>query len=322
MIRFALQRVFYLVVVLLVLSLITYVLFFAGAPANLAAEVAGHNASAAAIHDTMLRLGLEHSFWYQYWHYLRGIALHFNFGTDFQNQEPVITEIRQRLPTTASLAVGGAVVWLAIGIPIGIQSATKPGSVRDRMATVFALTFLSLPSFVLGLTLLLFLSFDLTLHAHLHWFPAGGYTPFTASPLQWFVHLVLPWITLALVSAAVYTRLIRGSLLDVLGEDYIRTARAKGLSRRTVLYRHGVRAALTPVVTQLGLDVGTLLGGAIVIENVFSLQGVGQLALQSLFTENLPVVSATVLLGAAFIVIANTVVDIVYAGLDPRVRLI
>ena len=145
--------------------------------------------------------------------------------------------------------------------------------------------------------------------------------PFTTSPAQWANHLILPWFTLALVQAAVYTRLVRGSLLEVLGEDYIRTARAKGLRRRTVIYKHGVRAALTPVVTQLGIDVGTLLAGAFVTEKVFGLPGLGQLALNAIENGDLPVVAAVVVLAATFIVIMNTVVDILYAVLDPRVRL-
>jgi peptide/nickel transport system permease protein len=185
---------------------------------------------------------------------------------------------------------------------------------------MFALTFLSMPTFVLGLLLLLVLYYYLT-RAGFSWFPAAGFVPLTQSPVQWAVHLILPWFTLALVQAAVYTRLVRGSLLDVLGEDYIRTARAKGLRRRTVIYKHGVRAALTPVVTQLGIDVGTLLAGAFVTERVFGLPGLGQLALNAIENGDLPVVAAVVVLAASFIVIMNTVVDILYAVLDPRVRL-
>ena len=167
--------------------------------------------------------------------------------------------------------IGAVVLWLLIGIPIGIMSATHPRTLRDRAGTIFALTFLSMPTFVLGVLLLLVFYYYLT-QAGIHWFPPAGYVALTASPVQWAVHLILPWFTLALVQAAIYTRLIRGSLLDVLGEDYIRTARAKGLSRRAPsIYKHGVRAALTPVITQLGIDVGTLLAGAIVTEKVFGL---------------------------------------------------
>ncbi len=321
MVSFVVRRIVYLVIVLLILSFLTYMLFFAGNPGNIAAQVVGRNATAAQIANTKIRLGLNHPLLYQWYHYVTQAVFHGNLGTDFQNQLPVTTEIKQDLPVTASLTIGGAILWMALGIPIGIQSATKPRSIRDRLSTIFALTFLSVPSFVLGVVMLYFLSYLLAIKAHLHWFPSGTYIALTANPVQWFVHLILPWISVALVSAAVYTRLMRASLLDVLGEDYIRTARAKGLSRRRVLFRHGVRAALSPVVTQFGLDVGTLLGGAFITEYVFSLQGIGKLSLNALFQKNLPVVCGTILLGAAFIVIFNAIIDVLYAVLDPRVRL-
>ena len=176
-----------------------------------------------------------------------------------------------------------------------------------------------MPTFLVGLLLLYFLFFRLHL-AGIDWFPAGGYVPFAQSPAQWAQHLILPWLTLALVSAATYSRLTRGSMLEVLGEDYIRTARSKGLSERRVVYRHGLRSALTPVVTQLGIDVGALLGGAIVTENVFGLPGLGQLAVQSVTTQDLPVIMGIVLVASFFVVAANIVVDLLYAVLDPRVR--
>jgi peptide/nickel transport system permease protein len=317
--RFVLRRLIYLVAVLLIISFVTYVIFFAGNANNLAARYAGRTAGPQAIQDAKIRLGLNFGFWHQYWTYLKHL-LHGSFGLDFQNQIPVNSEIARALPVTASLVIGAAVLWLLIGVPIGIMSAVHPRSLRDRTATTFALIFLSMPTFVLGLMFLLVLYYYLTV-AGIHWFPAGGYVALTQNPVQWFVHLILPWFTLALVQAAVYTRLIRGSLLDTFSEDYIRTARAKGLSRRAVIYKHGVRAALTPVVTQLGIDVGTLLAGAFVTERVFGLNGLGQLSLTSIFNGDLPVVAAVVLLGGSFIVIMNTVVDIVYAFLDPRVRL-
>jgi peptide/nickel transport system permease protein len=313
------RRLFYLAIVLLIITLLTYVLFFAGNPYDLAARFAGRDANPAEIRDAAIRLGLNNGFWVQYWHYLDGL-LHGSFGLDFQNAVSINSEIARAFPVTASLVVGAAIVWLLIGIPIGIMSATHPRTVRDRASTTFALTFLSMPTFVLGLLLLLVFYYYLT-RAGLSWFPAAGYVALTQDPAQWFVHLILPWFTLALVQAAIYTRLIRGSLLDVLGEDYIRTARAKGLPRRTVIYKHGVRAALTPVVTQLGIDVGTLLAGAIVTEKVFGLNGLGQLVINAIGAADLPVVAAVVVLAASFIVIMNTIVDIVYAVLDPRVRL-
>lgn len=319
MISLVARRLFYLVIVLLIITLLTYVLFFAGNPYDLAARFAGRDANPAEIRDAAIRLGLNNGFWVQYWHYLDGL-LHGSFGLDFQNAVPINSEIARAFPVTASLVIGAAILWLLIGIPIGIMSATHPRTLRDRGATTFALTFLSMPTFVLGLLLLLVFYYYLT-KAGLNWFPAAGYVSISQSPGQWFVHLILPWFTLALVQAAVYTRLIRGSLLDVLGEDYIRTARAKGLSRRTVIYKHGVRAALTPVITQLGIDVGTLLAGAIVTEKVFGLNGLGALVINAIGAADLPVVAAVVVLAASFIVIMNTIVDLVYSVLDPRVRL-
>jgi peptide/nickel transport system permease protein len=318
-IGFIIRRLIYLVIVLLIITLVTYVIFFAGNSDDLAARFAGRDAGPQEIKDAAIRLGLNHGFWYQYWHYLLGL-LHGSFGLDFQASIPINTEIARALPVTVSLVLGAAVLWLLIGIPIGIMSATHPRTLRDRSGTIFALTFLSMPTFVLGLLMLLVFYYYLT-QAGFAWFPAAGFVPLTQSPAQWADHLILPWFTLALVQAAVYTRLVRGSLLEVLGEDYIRTARAKGLRRRTVIYKHGVRAALTPVVTQLGIDVGTLLAGAFVTEKVFGLPGLGQLALNAIENGDLPVVAAVVVLAAAFIVIMNTVVDILYAVLDPRVRL-
>jgi peptide/nickel transport system permease protein len=314
------RRAVYLVVVLVIITLVTYVIFFAGSPSDLAARFAGRTAGPAAIQDAKIRLGLNHSFWYQYWHFLLRL-LHGNLGTDFQNQVPVNSEIARAFPVTLSLVAGAALIWLLIGLSTGITSAVHPRTARDRAGTIFALTFLSMPTFVLGVLALLVLYYYLTAKAGLHWFPSCCYVGPTTSVLQWVVHLVLPWFTLALVQAAVYTRLIRSSLLDTLGEDYIRTARAKGLSRNAVVYRHGVRAALTPVVTQLGIDVGTLLAGAVVTEHVFGLNGLGQLTLSAIYNSDLPVVAAVVLIGAAFIVIMNTLVDVAYAVLDPRVRL-
>jgi peptide/nickel transport system permease protein len=315
---FILKRLVYLVVVVLIITLVTYVVFFAGNAQGLAARFAGHAASPLAIHAAFIRLGLEHGFWVQYWDYLDGL-LHGSFGLDFQNQIPVISEISRAFPVTASLVIGAAILWLLIGIPIGIMSAVHPRTFRDRAGTLFALTFLSIPIFVLGVMALLVLYFYLT-EAGIDWFPAAGYVGLTQNVGQWADHLILPWFTLALGQCAIYTRLIRSSLLETLGEDYIRTARAKGLSRWVVIYKHGLRAALTPITTQLGIDVGTLLAGAIVTERVFGLTGLGELSLNAIFNGDLPVVAAVVLLAAVFIVVMNTIVDIVYAFLDPRVR--
>ena len=218
-----------------------------------------------------------------------------------------------------SLAIGAAVLWLVIGISSGVLAATRPRSLADRFVTVTSLVFYSMPAFLLGLIFLYFLFFRLHL-AGIAIFPGSGYVPLTEDPLGWAQHLILPWLTIALVTAALYSRLTRGAMLDVLGEDYIRTARAKGLRERRVVYRHGLRSAVTPVVTQFGIDLGTLLGGVIIVESIFGLPGLGQLAVQSVTTQDLPVIIGTVVLAAAFIVVANILVDICYALLDPRVR--
>jgi peptide/nickel transport system permease protein len=209
---------------------------------------------------------------------------------------------------------------LLLGVFNGVVSATHPRSFADRGLTLFSLFFYSFPSFLLGLVLLYFLYYRLTL-AGIKIFPAGGYAPLSAGVGPWFMHMILPWITLALLSAAVYTRLTRGSMLDVLSEDYIKTARAKGLSENRVVYRHALRSALTPVVTQFGIDLGTLVGGVIVTETVFSLPGLGKVSIDAINQQDLPVIIGIVLFGAAAIVVANILVDIAYVILDPRVRL-
>ncbi len=315
--RFVLRRLVLGAVVMLVVTFAVFCLFFLGG--NPARNFCGRTCPPETLDAVKRRLHLNDSFFSQYWHFLSGL-LHGNLGYSFTNSESVNTVIARGLPATASLAIGAAVLWLLIGIPIGITAATKPRSIRDRLTTLFALTGLSLPTFVAGLLLIYVLSYQLGIHGT-HWFPQSGYVSMSDSPVQWFVHLLLPWFTLAFVTAATYSRLTRTTMLDVLGEDYIRTARAKGLSERRVIYRHGLRSALTPIVTLLGIDVGTLLGGTIVTEQVFSLGGIGRQAVQAQQQQNLPVVLGTVVVAAFFIVVANIVVDMLYAVLDARVRL-
>lgn len=236
------------------------------------------------------------------------------------NQRPVLETIITRLPVTASVAIGAAVLWVSVGISIGIASARRPGSLRDRLGTTFVLIGLSFPTFVFGLLLLYFLFFRLTLLG-IEVFPAAGYVPLTESPLEWARHLILPWITIAFVTAATYARLTRGQMLEVLGEDYIRTARAKGLSERRVIYRHGLRSAVTPLFTQFGLDVALILGGLVVTEQVFGLPGIGRLAVDSVIRSDQPVIIGIVLFATFAVVVANVFVDLGYAVLDARVRI-
>jgi peptide/nickel transport system permease protein len=318
MLRFLLRRIAFGVIVMWLVATAVFAMYFI-APHDVARTLAGRQASAATVAAIRHNLGLDRPVLAQYGSFLWR-ALHGNLGYSYTNSEPVTKLIGQDLPVTASLVIGGAVLWLVIGVSTGVLASTHPRSATDRVATAFALFFYSMPTFLLGEVLLLVLFFRLHL-AGIDWFPGAGYVPLTQNPFEWARYLILPWFTIALVTAATYVRLTRGAMLDVLGEDYIRTARAKGLSRRRVIYRHGLRAALTPVVTQFGIDVGTLLGGAIVTENVFGLPGLGQLVINSLSKQDLPTIIGLVLLASAFVVVANIVVDLLYSVLDARVRL-
>jgi len=318
MLRFLIRRIALGVLVLWLISMIIFGLFFI-APSNVARTLAGRQATPETVALIQHRLGLDLPIWQQYLGFV-GRALHGDLGYDYYHQVPVTTVIAAAAPITISLVLGAAVLWLAIGVFNGVMSAIKPRSFLDRSLTAFALFFYSMPSFLLGLLLLYFLYFQLTL-AGISIFPPGGYAPLSEGIGPWVDHLILPWLTLALVSAAIYTRLTRGSMLDVLGEDYIRTARSKGIGESRVIVRHGLRSALTPVVTQFGIDVGTLLGGAVITETVFSLPGIGKASIDALTQQNQPVIIATVLLASTAVVIANIIVDVVYAILDPRVRL-
>jgi peptide/nickel transport system permease protein len=279
---------------------------------------AGRSPNPALIEAIRKSLGLNRPVYVQYWDYIKNIVLHFNFGYSYQFSQPVRTMIFQRLPATISLTVGAVFIWLLIGLPIGIISAVRSRSVLDRSAMGGALLAISAPSYWLGLVALYLFANDIGVFKIFD--GANSYTGLTADPGRWFGSLIMPWFVLAASFAAFYSRLLRSNLIETMSEDYIRTARAKGLSERRVVYRHGLRSALTPVVTQFGIDLGTLLGGAIVVENVFGLPGLGALAVTSVTNEDLPVIIALVMLASAFIVLANIVVDIVYVLLDPRVR--
>jgi peptide/nickel transport system permease protein len=318
MLRFLIRRTAQGLLVLWLITMVLFALFFV-VPSNVARTLAGRQASPETVALIQHRLGLDLPLWQQYLGWI-GRAVRGDLGYDYYHQVPVTTIIVNALPITLSLVLGAAILWLAIGVFNGVVSAIRPRSFIDRALTAFALFFYSMPTFLLGLLLLYFLYFQLTL-AGITLFPPGGYVPLSQGVLPWLDHLVLPWFTLALVSAAIYTRLTRGSMLDVLGEDYIRTARSKGIAENRVIGRHALRSALTPVVTQFGIDLGALLGGAVVTETVFSLPGLGKAGLDALNQQNQPVIIAIVLLSSAAIVVANIAVDFVYALLDPRVRL-
>jgi peptide/nickel transport system permease protein len=318
MATYIIRRVLWGIVLILLVSALTFVFFNVFPSADPAQLRAGRNASPAIIHYIRHELGLDRSVPVQFFTYMKNIFLHFNFGFSFYTGAPVLSLITNRLPATISLAVGAAVVWLLMGIPIGILSAIRRGSVLDRIAMGVALVFVSMPVFWLGLVVLFLFANDI---GRFHVFPgANTYTGLTVSPWHWFTSLLMPWFVLAATSAAVYSRVLRGSLIEAMGEDYIRTARAKGLRERRVIFRHGVRSAITPVVTIFGLDLGALLGGAVITETVFNIPGIGRLNLDAINHSDFPIVQGTVILATMFIVIANIVVDILYAYLDPRVR--
>ncbi len=316
--RFLIRRIIGGILVLFVVDSATFFLFFSRPVEIVARQLAGRAATPAVIAEVIRNLGLNDPIRTQYLRFLNNL-IHFNLGTSFYSQQSVNTLVAQDLPITASVVFGAVILWLVVGLGVGILSATRARSLFDRVATVGVLAGLSMPVFVLGELLILVVFLGLSKHG-ITWIQPG-YVGLSEGLGPWIGHMIMPWITLATVQAAIYTRLSRGSLLDTMGEDYIRTARAKGLGERRVIYKHGVRAALTPVVSQLGVDVGALLGGVVVVEQVFGLNGLGSATIGAIDNGDLPVIIAFVLLAAAFVVIANIIVDAAYALLDPRVRI-
>ncbi len=321
MARFLIRRTLQGLFVLWLMTVTVFLIFFIGpGPGAVARTLAGRQATPAQVAAVSHRLLLDQPIYVQYQHFI-WLLLHGNLGYDYYHSQSVNSIIAAAFPITLSLLIGASILWLTMGVLTGILSAVKTRSVYDRTSTVLALLFYSMPTFVLGFLLILGLYYEFAIHG-ISVFPAPGtWVPFSENPAQWARALILPWITLALVSAATYTRLTRGSMLDVFGEDYIRTARSKGMSERRVIFKHNLRASLTPVVTQFGLDVGTLIGGAIITESVFNLPGLGYTAVQAIGQQDLPVVIGVVIVASAGVVIANVVVDIFYGVLDPRVRL-
>jgi peptide/nickel transport system permease protein len=312
------RRLLWAVAMLVIVSALTFLIFYSFPSADPAALRAGRQATPELIAQIRHALGLDRPVYAQFFLYMKNLALHFDLGYSYQNNVSVRSEIFTRLPATLSLTAGAVVVWLLIGIPIGVLSAIRPRSLLDRVAMGAALVGISAPVYWLGLVALFLFASDI---GKLHLFGgAGSYVPLTQDPRGWFSSLILPWFVLAAAFAAFYARMVRGNLIEVLGEDYIRTARAKGLAERRVILRHGLRAALTPVVTLAGLDIGILLGGAVLTETVFNIPGVGRFAYDSIVNSDLPAIQGTVLFGAIFIIVANLIVDIAYAFLDPRVR--
>jgi peptide/nickel transport system permease protein len=322
MAAYIVRRLIWVVFLLFVVTLVTFIVFTVLPAADPAVLRAGRQPSPELVEAIRKQFGLSDPAPVQFVRYI-GDILPFvghdgvNFGYSYQSNQAVLPQILDRLPATMFLTAGAVVIWLCVGIPIGMISAIKTGSLLDRFSMGIALIFISAPVYFFGLVAL-FLFDD-----GIGRFPllpgSGAYQDATSVPGK-AEALIMPWFVLAASFAAIYARFLRGNLIDTLQEDYIRTARAKGLSERRVIFRHGVRSAITPIVTLLGLDIGILLGGAILTETVFNIQGIGRFAYEAIVRFDLPQIQGTVLFGAFFIVIMSLIVDILYAFIDPRVR--
>jgi peptide/nickel transport system permease protein len=312
------RLVWTLVVIFCVLG-ITYLVFFKLPQGNPALRFAGKSPTPQELSAIEQRLGLNKPWYVQFgrfsYHFFTGDKYGWpGLGYTYASGASVKSLVFARAPRTLLLIAGAAFLWLVVGVAIGIISAVKRRTVTDRVAMGFALFGISTPVFWLGL-MMLFIFWS-----KLGWTSGTGYVSPVDSPTGFLSHMTLPWVTLALLYAAFYARMTRNNLLETLGEDYIRTARAKGLSERTVIFKHGLRASLTPIVTMFGMDIALLVGGAVITETVFNIQGLGYLAINSALNQDLPIVAGVVLLAAVAVALANLVVDILYAFIDPRVR--
>jgi peptide/nickel transport system permease protein len=333
-IAFIIRRLVATIFLLIVVSMIVFAIFFllprlAGRTTyGLATQYVGRNPTPATVHQVEQQLGLNAPIYLQYGRFLKAIVFgeHYTagptsvycpppcFGYSFKSQLPVWPQMVSDMPVTISLAIGAAVLWLVGGVTVGVISALKRGTIWDRMSMGVALLGVSLPVFFTGLIALELFSYKWPI------FPNVQFVPITQNPFLWAKNLVLPWVVLAFLYAALYARLTRAGMLETMGEDYIRTARAKGLPERTVIRRHALRAALTPIITIFGMDLGLLLGGAVLTEYTFSLHGLGLFTIEAIDNQDLPEILGVTMLAAFFIVFANLIVDILYAVVDPRVR--
>ena len=318
MTRYVARRLVWGAALLLLVCALTFVLFYLLPSGDPAALRAGRDASPETIAQVRRQLGLDDPVYVQFWTYVKGIVLHFDLGYSYYSSAPVATLLWQRLPATLSLALGAAVLWLLIATPSGVLSALRRRSWLDRVLMGGALVAISAPVYWVGLLALYLLADDIGRFPLLP--GAGSYIGLTEDPGRWFGSLLLPWLVLAGSFAGIYARLLRSSLSEAMTQDFVRTARAKGISERRVVVRHGLRVAITPVVTLLGVDLGVLLGGALLTEAVFNVPGIGRLGLDAIVYADFPVIQGTVLLAALFVVVANLVVDVAYAFIDPRVR--
>jgi peptide/nickel transport system permease protein len=313
------RRLVWTVVVVACVLAITFAVFYLLPAGDPALRFAGKNPTDAELALIHQRLGLDKPWYVQFGKFSKNFFVGDQFGWPglgytYAGQTSVKALIVQRAPRTLLLIAGASILWLVVGVSIGVLSAVKRRTIVDRLAMGFALVGISAPVFWLGLMALYIF------WRQLGWTGGTGYVSPATSPTGFISHMILPWVVLALLYAAFYARMTRNNLLETLGEDYIRTARAKGLPERTVIFKHGLRASLTPIVTMFGLDIALLVGGAIITESVFNIQGLGYLAINSALQQDLPIVLGVVLLGSVAVAVANLIVDILYAFIDPRVR--
>jgi peptide/nickel transport system permease protein len=320
MTRFALRRLLSTVLVLFAISVVTFLIFFATPGVDPAARIAGRNADPATLAQVRHEFGLDQPLPVRYVLMMDHLLIKHDLTSYVNRGAAVIPQILHAAPVTLSLVIGAAVIWMVFGILIGTVSAATRGTIADPVLMIVGVVGVSVPVYWLGEVVNL-ITQDKLHSGVFSWVPPLGYVSLTANPVQWALHLLFPWLTLAVLYAGIYARVLRGELLEALNEDYVRTARAKGLSERRVLIAHALRCSLIPIVSLFGLDFGALIGGAALLnEVVFGLPGLGLLTYNSLQNLDLPVIIASVLYAALFIVLANAVVDIVYAAIDPRVR--
>jgi peptide/nickel transport system permease protein len=315
MLAFAIRRLIGAFLVLVAVSFITYLIFIQIPGGDPAQRIAGRTATDANIADIREKLHLNDPFYSQYWAMMQSLFTA-NLKS-YASQLNVVNEIKRGIPATLSLCIGAGIIWLFFGILVGVISAVTAGRASDRLITVFALVGISMPVFWLGL-----IARYLFAQGHpLAFLPDGEYVPLTSNPWQWFVHLLMPWWVLAVLFIGFYGRVLRSNILDTINEDYVRTAKAKGLSGNTVLVKHVLRNSLIPIVTLFGLDFAAVVGGsAILTETVFDLKGVGQYAADSVQSLDLPPIMGVTIYATFFIVFFSVFVDLLYAWLDPRIR--
>ncbi|MET8910804.1 ABC transporter permease [Micromonospora sp. NPDC004551] len=327
MVRFLLKRLLLAVSVLLAVSIVSFLMFFA-LPRDPVTGMCPKNCNAERLERVRTELGLNDPKPTQYANYMKGIFVGRDLGSaqggkceapclgySYVNSEAVSDTFARVLPVTLNIVLPAAVLWLALGVGLGMISALRRGSLLDRVSIGLTLTFASLQLYFVGAVLLLIFVYSWRI------LPTPRYVPFLDNPVEWARGLVLAWVTLALLFSAIYARLSRAQMLETLSEDFVRTARAKGVAKRKVYGRHALRAAITPIVTIAGLDVGAALGGTVITETTFGIQGLGRTAVEAVRQGDLPTIMATVLISALFVVVANIVVDLLYAFIDPRVRL-